>query len=37
MGRPSFVQIKIDSSAGEISGVYVGGQCHFIGEGVIEL
>lgn len=37
MERPSFIHIKIDSTADTITGVYVGGQCHFMGEGVIEL
>jgi trans-2,3-dihydro-3-hydroxyanthranilate isomerase len=37
MGRPSFIHIKIDSSGDEITGVYIGGQCHFMGEGVLEL
>jgi trans-2,3-dihydro-3-hydroxyanthranilate isomerase len=37
MGRPSFLQITIDSTGDEITGVYVGGQCHFMGEGALEL
>jgi trans-2,3-dihydro-3-hydroxyanthranilate isomerase len=37
MGRPSFIQIKIDSTGDEIIGVYVGGQCHFMGAGSIEV
>ncbi|HVF56169.1 MAG TPA: PhzF family phenazine biosynthesis protein [Pyrinomonadaceae bacterium] len=37
MGRPSFIKIRIAREGGEISGVRVGGQCHFMGEGFIEL
>lgn len=37
MGRPSFLQIIIDSTGDEITGVSVGGQCHFMGEGALEL
>jgi trans-2,3-dihydro-3-hydroxyanthranilate isomerase len=37
MGRPSFIKIRIEQSGGEISGVKVGGQSHFMGEGFIEL
>lgn len=37
MGRPSFVKIRVEQSAGEISGVKVGGQAYFMGEGFIEL
>lgn len=37
MGRPSFLQITIKHMGDEITGVYVGGQSHFMGEGVIEL
>ena len=37
MGRPSFVKIRIEQSDGRISAVRVGGQCHFMGEGFIEI
>jgi trans-2,3-dihydro-3-hydroxyanthranilate isomerase len=37
MGRPSFVKIRIEQSGGEISAVKCGGQCHFMGEGFIEI
>lgn len=37
MGRPSFIQIDIEQEAGEISGVYVGGQSVYVGEGFIQL
>jgi trans-2,3-dihydro-3-hydroxyanthranilate isomerase len=37
MGRPSFVNITIHLTDNEISGVYIGGQCHFMGEGTLEL
>lgn len=37
MGRPSFIQIKIDQEEGKISGVSVGGECYFMGEGYLEL
>jgi trans-2,3-dihydro-3-hydroxyanthranilate isomerase len=37
MGRPSFIRIRIEKSAGDISAVRVGGQCHFMGEGFIEI
>lgn len=37
MGRPSFIQIKIELNNGEINGVYVGGQCYFMGEGYLEI
>jgi trans-2,3-dihydro-3-hydroxyanthranilate isomerase len=37
MGRPSFIQIAIEHEGEHITGVYVGGQCHFMGEGYIEL
>ncbi|GHO57506.1 PhzF family phenazine biosynthesis protein [Ktedonobacter robiniae] len=36
MGRPSFLQITIDSTGDEITGVSIGGQCHFMGEGALE-
>ncbi|HEU4593891.1 MAG TPA: PhzF family phenazine biosynthesis protein [Pyrinomonadaceae bacterium] len=37
MGRPSFVKIRIEHSGGEMSAVRVGGQCHFMGEGFLEV
>lgn len=38
MGRPSFIKITIEQDqAGEISAVRVGGQCHSMGEGYLEV
>jgi trans-2,3-dihydro-3-hydroxyanthranilate isomerase len=37
MGRPSFIRIRIERSGDEITAVRVGGQCHFMGEGFIEI
>jgi len=37
MGRPSFVKIKIERAGEEIVGVRVGGQCHYMGEGFLEV
>ncbi|HEX6182479.1 MAG TPA: PhzF family phenazine biosynthesis protein [Pyrinomonadaceae bacterium] len=37
MGRPSFIKIRIERSGDDITAVRVGGQCHFMGEGFIEL
>jgi trans-2,3-dihydro-3-hydroxyanthranilate isomerase len=37
MGRPSFVRITIHTTEEQISGVYIGGQCYFMGEGTLEL
>jgi trans-2,3-dihydro-3-hydroxyanthranilate isomerase len=37
MGRPSFIQIEIDSVGDAITGVYISGQCHFMGEGSMEV
>ena len=37
IGRPSFIQIEIDQEDGNITGVRVGGQCYFIGQGYIQL
>ncbi|MDQ3804661.1 MAG: PhzF family phenazine biosynthesis protein [Acidobacteriota bacterium] len=37
MGRPSFVRISIDRDGEEITGVRVGGQCHYMGEGLLEV
>ena len=37
IGRPSFIQITIEQEGEHITGVHVGGQCYFMGEGYIEL
>ena len=37
MGRPSYIRITIESQGEEITAVRVGGQCHFMGEGFIEI
>lgn len=37
MGRPSYIHIRIESAGDEITGVKVGGGCHFAGEGFIEV
>jgi trans-2,3-dihydro-3-hydroxyanthranilate isomerase len=37
MGRPSFIRIRIERSGDEFTAVRVGGQCHFMGEGFIEI
>jgi trans-2,3-dihydro-3-hydroxyanthranilate isomerase len=37
LGRPSFLHIEIEMMDGVISGVYVGGQSHYMGEGYFEL
>jgi trans-2,3-dihydro-3-hydroxyanthranilate isomerase len=37
MGRPSYIHIRIESAGDKITGVKVGGQCHFAGEGFIEV
>jgi trans-2,3-dihydro-3-hydroxyanthranilate isomerase len=37
MGRPSFVRIRIERRGDEIAAVRVGGRCHFVGEGFIEI
>ncbi len=38
MGRPSFIKVRIEQNEeGQISGVHVGGQCHFMGEGFLEI
>ena len=37
MGRPSHVRIRIERRGEEITAVHVGGQCHFMGEGFIEI
>ncbi len=37
MGRPSIIRIVVEQEAGEITGVRVGGQCVFMGEGYLEV
>lgn len=37
MGRPSFIKIRIETGGEEITGVHVGGQCVYMGEGFIEI
>ena len=37
MGRPSFIKIRIERDGDRITAVKVGGQCHFMGEGFIEI
>ena len=37
MGWPSYIRIRIESAGEEITGVKVGGRCHFVGEGFIEV
>ncbi|MEY2564468.1 MAG: trans-2,3-dihydro-3-hydroxyanthranilate isomerase [Verrucomicrobiota bacterium] len=37
MGRPSFLKIRIGHTGGEITDVRVGGTCHYMGSGVLEL
>jgi trans-2,3-dihydro-3-hydroxyanthranilate isomerase len=37
MGRPSFVKIRITREGEEITGVGVGGECRFMGEGYLEV
>lgn len=37
MGRPSLIHIEIEQANGQITGVTVGGQCVFMGEGYFEL
>lgn len=37
LGRPSIVKIIIDNEAGDIRRVRVGGRCHFMGEGYLEV
>jgi trans-2,3-dihydro-3-hydroxyanthranilate isomerase len=37
MGRPSFIRIRIERSGDDFTAVRVGGQCHFMGEGFIEI
>jgi trans-2,3-dihydro-3-hydroxyanthranilate isomerase len=37
MGRPSFIKIRIGHMHGEITDVRVGGTCHYMGTGTLEL
>jgi trans-2,3-dihydro-3-hydroxyanthranilate isomerase len=37
MGRPSYIKIRIEGGPDRIEAVRVGGQCHFVGEGFIEV
>lgn len=37
MGRPSFIHIRIAHSAGEITAVRVGGTCHYMGGGHLDV
>lgn len=37
LGRPSFIHIEIDHAGDHITGVRVGGQCHYMGQGFLEL
>jgi trans-2,3-dihydro-3-hydroxyanthranilate isomerase len=37
MGRESIIHIDIEQTDGEISGVYVGGECVYVGEGFLEI
>ncbi|MFL6333743.1 MAG: PhzF family phenazine biosynthesis protein [Pyrinomonadaceae bacterium] len=37
MGRPSYIRITIERKGDDITAVRVGGQCHFMGEGSIEI
>jgi trans-2,3-dihydro-3-hydroxyanthranilate isomerase len=37
MGRPSFVRIRIETEGENITAVRVGGQCHYMGEGFLEV
>jgi len=37
MGRPSYIRISIERQGDDITAVRVGGQCHFMGEGFIEI
>jgi trans-2,3-dihydro-3-hydroxyanthranilate isomerase len=37
MGRPSYIRITIERQDDDIAAVRVGGQCHFMGEGFIEI
>jgi trans-2,3-dihydro-3-hydroxyanthranilate isomerase len=37
MGRPSYIRITIERRGDDIAAVRVGGQCHFMGEGFVEI
>ncbi|HEX8146448.1 MAG TPA: PhzF family phenazine biosynthesis protein [Pyrinomonadaceae bacterium] len=37
MGRPSYIRIWVERRGEEITAVRVGGRCHFMGEGFIEV
>jgi trans-2,3-dihydro-3-hydroxyanthranilate isomerase len=37
LGRPSFIQVRIEQEEEQITGVYVGGQCYWMGQGTIEI
>jgi len=37
MGRPSFIKITIERDGEAVTGVRVGGQCHYMGEGFLEV
>ena len=37
MGRPSYIKIRIEGRPDRNTAVRVGGQCHFVGEGFIEI
>jgi trans-2,3-dihydro-3-hydroxyanthranilate isomerase len=37
MGRPSFIHIGIERSGSQFTGVTVGGQCVYMGSGVLQL
>jgi trans-2,3-dihydro-3-hydroxyanthranilate isomerase len=37
MGRPSYIRIRIERQGEEFTAVKVGGQCHFMGEGFIDI
>lgn len=37
MGRPSFLHIAVRHNAGEITQVRVGGRCHYMGSGALDL
>lgn len=37
LGRPSFIHIRIEQENGAISGVFVGGECYYMGEGFFEI
>lgn len=37
MGRPSFIQIRIGRSGGEVTDVVIGGECVYVGHGLLYL